>query len=385
VTASHKSPAPSSSARRCWARIDLGALAHNARAVAAHIGPRAGILAVVKADAYGHGLAETARTLAPHVRMFGVANLAEARELRAAVPGARVLLLSPALPDEREPVAAEGFEPAISGFAEAAAYSAVTPADHTLRVHLSIDTGMGRMGVAEPEAVEVFRSIRALPRLRVEAVATHLPCADEDEPFTRSQLARFGEILRALRAVDPELPLSHSLNSAGLLAFPDHAPDLVRAGLVLYGVSPLSGFQSRLRPALSMHTRVALVRELAPGSGISYGRTFLTRRPTRAATLCAGYADGYPRHLSGSGASVLVKGTRCPLLGRVTMDQIVVDVTDLPEPVEPGEEAVLLGSQGEAAVTAAELAERAGTIPWEIFTGMQCRDGRVHVGEEFAA
>jgi alanine racemase len=367
-----------SNSKRCWAEIDLGALVHNARAVADHIGPDAGMLAAVKANAYGHGLTAVARALAPLVRMFGVANLAEAREVRAAVPNARVLLLSPALPAERPAIVADGFEPAVSSVAEAAAFAGLARPGRPVPVHFVIDTGMGRMGVWEAEAVAVFREVRALAGVRVIAVGTHLPCADEDEAFTAAQLARYASLVAGLRAIEPGLTLSHALNSAGLIRHPESAADLVRPGLVLYGVSPLPDFQPRLRPVLAMKSRVALVRDLGPGRGVCYGRTHVTARPTRAATLCAGYADGYPRHLSGSGVAVLIRGRRCPLLGRVTMDQIVVDATGV-EGVDPGDEAVLLGRQGDEEITATELGSLAGTIPYEIFTGMQCRDGRVSV------
>ncbi len=371
----------SCSNKRCWSEIDLDALGHNAGAVAAHIGDRAGILAVVKADAYGHGLTEVARELASRVRMFGVANVAEARELRAAVPAARVLLLSPALPAERAEIVAGGFEPAISSVAEAVAFGAAASCAQPVPVHLVVDTGMGRMGIWEGEAVGAFRRIREIPGVRVVAVATHLPCADEDDAFTAAQLSRYAALVTALRAIDPTLEISHALNSAGLIRYRAHAPDLVRAGLVLYGESPLPDFREVLRPVLAMKSRVGLVRDLGPGRGICYGRTYVTTRPTRAATVCAGYADGYPRQLSGRGAEVLIRGRRCALLGRVTMDQIVVDATGV-EGVEPGDEVVLLGRQGDEEITAVDLAARAGTIPWEIFTGMQCRDGRMALRKE---
>ncbi|MDP9292413.1 MAG: alanine racemase, partial [Verrucomicrobiota bacterium] len=166
------------------------------------------------------------------------------------------------------------------------------------------------------------------------------------------------------------------LNSAGILRFSAHSRAIVRAGLILYGVSPLPEFQKLLEPVMTLKTRVTLVRDLGAGRGISYGRTFITPSPMRVATLAVGYADGYPRHLSNTGAEVLVRGNRCALLGRVTMDQIMIDVTALPG-VEIGDEAVLIGRQGSNEIPAAELAQKAGTIPWEIFTGISSRVARV--------
>jgi alanine racemase len=173
----------------------------------------------------------------------------------------------------------------------------------------------------------------------------------------------------------------HAQNSAGLIGYALRgSSNLARPGLMLYGSSPLPDFQRRLRPALTLKTRVTLVRALPAGRGISYGRTFITPRAMRAGTLGAGYADGYPRHLSNAGAEVLVRGRRCPVLGRVTMDQIVVDLSDIPGAVEAGEEAVLIGAQGEEEILAGELAAKAGTIPWEIFTGLTARVGRYYLG-----
>ncbi len=360
---------------RCWAEIDHAALRHNLRALRAHV-PQSAMLAVVKANAYGHGLAAVVRTLAECVVFFGVANLAEAREVARVAPRTPVLLLGAALPEERAAVVREGFIPAISSVAEAAAYAALAP---RVQVHLAVDTGMGRMGVWEAEALATAQQMLAMPSLQITGLCSHLPVADEDDAFTREQLARFYALVEKLRALGLRDATIHVENSAGLLAFPAQAGGLVRAGLALYGVSPRAEFQSKLEPALTWKSRVLLVREMGVGRGVSYGRTFLTPQPMRVATLAVGYADGYPRQASGR-AQVLLHGQRCAVLGRVTMDQIMVDVTALPT-VTPGEEAVLLGQQGSAEIPATELAEWGGTIAWDIFTGIGSRVGRVHLGD----
>ena len=361
-------------AGRCWAEIDLGALRHNAAAVRAQVGAGVPIMAVVTANAYGHGVGPVVRALSGRVEMFGVANVAEAVELRGHDAATPVFILGPALPEERAEIVARRFIPALSTVEEARAYSVLVGAE-PLAVHLKIDTGMGRVGIWESEVVDVAREILALPGLRVTGLATHLPVADEDDAFTRGQLAYFYATVAQLRAVGIVQPLVHVENSAGIIGFPAQAGDLVRAGLMLYGSAPRVAFQPQLRAVMTWKTRITLLRTAPVGHGVSYGRTFKTTHPTRLATLAVGYADGYQRHLSGRGAHVHIRRQRCPVLGRVTMDQIVADVTALPQ-VETGDEVVLLGRQGAEEILAAELAEKAGTIAWEIFTGLGRRVAR---------
>ena len=357
--------------------IDSGALRHNAAAVRAQVGAGVQVMAVVKANAYGHGAGPVVRALAGRVEMFGVANVREAAEVRVHAADAPVFILGPALPAERAEIVARRFVPAISSVEEARAYAALAGSE-PLAVHLKIDTGMGRTGIWESEAVAAAREILALRGVRITGLASHLPVADEDDAFTRGQLAHFYATVAELRALGIAQPVVHVENSAGLIGFPSQAGDMVRAGLVLYGGSPRPEFQPRLRPVMTWKTRVALLRTAPAGHGISYGRTFKTTRPTRIATLAVGYADGYRRHLSGRGAQVLIGGQRCPVLGRVTMDQIVADVSALPA-VEVGDEVVLMGRQDAEEILAAELAEKAGTIAWEIFTGIGWRVERVNL------
>ena len=360
---------------RCWAEIDAAALRHNAR-VARELASPAQLLAIVKADAYGHGADTVVPAIEPHVGVFGVANVDEAAKLRTSRP---ILLLSPCLPAERELVVGRRFIPSLSTFAEIDGFAAAAASGRRepapLPVHLVVDTGMGRIGFAPGRLAAALDHAAGLPAIEVTAISTHLPSADEDREFTRAQLAGFGELIERLGERRRGLAI-HCLNSAGMLRFPRQARDLVRPGLQLYGVSPVPEHAGRMHPVMSVRTRVTLVRELPAGHGVSYGRTFITSRPTRVATLAIGYADGYPRALSGSGADVLVGGRRCPLLGRVTMDQIMVDVSAL-ESVQPGAVATVLGRDGDCEISAAELAERAATIPWEILTGIQQRVLRI--------
>ncbi len=351
---------------RIRAEVDHGALRHNAAAMRKLVGDQTGLIAVVKADGYGHGGPEVAQTLAPFAEQFGVATVGEARAVRAAVLDKDILILSPCLPDERRVVVDEGFIPVVSSTAEAKAYARLVQGKPA-RIHLCVDTGMGRIGVWQDDALKTAQEIAAIEGLDIESVSTHLPVADSDPAFTAEELRAWETLIGQLRAILPTAKF-HALNSAGSLQRPEHAADRVRPGLALYGISPLPDFQQLLRPAMTLKTRITLVRDVGPGRGISYGRDFITAQPMRIATLAMGYADGYPRQTSNQGAQVLIRGKRCPILGRITMDHFMVDVTDLPRDVAPGEEVVLFGKQGDGEITVGEVAGWAGTITWDVLT-----------------
>jgi alanine racemase len=362
-------------AYRCWAEIDRSALRHNAKVVRDRIGS-AELLAVVKANAYGHGMVGVAQVLADDAHLFGVANLEEAMTLRAALPHP-IIILGAAVPQERSTIAERGFIPSVSTLEEAQDFDRLARGQ-PVAINFKVDTGMGRMGVVESEAVAVFKKVAALPKIKIHSVSTHMPVSNEDADYTRDELSRFRKIVDQFRAEVPGNYKAHVLQSAGLLAFADPTFDVVRGGIILYGISPLPEFQKLLKPVMTWKTRVALIRDMPKGSSISYGRTFITPRQMRVATLSAGYADGYPRHLSNRGAAVLVRGKRCALLGRVTMDLIMIDVSGI-EDVDLGEEVVLMGRQGDEEISCAELAERAETITWEIITRVGSRVPRVFV------
>jgi alanine racemase len=357
---------------RCWAEIDRAALRHNVQIVRDRIGS-AEILAVVKANAYGHGLLGTAQALADHAQLFGVANLEEALTLRKSLPHP-IVILGPAVPEERQTIAQSGFIPTISSLAEAQAFDQLNP----VSVNFKVDTGMGRMGVVENEALEVFKRVAALANIEIHSISTHMPVSNEDAEYTRDQLVRFRKIVERIRAQVPGSYKAHVLQSAGTLAFNQPTFDIVRAGIILYGISPLPEFRKLLKPVMTWKTQVCLVRDVPKGSSISYGRTFVAPRNMRVATVSAGYADGYPWHLSNRGAAVLVRGNRCPILGRVTMDLMVIDVGQFPD-VQAGDEVVLMGHEGTEEISCIELAERAGTISWEIITRIGARVRRVYL------
>lgn len=357
---------------RTWAEIDHSALHHNLNFIQTKVGPSVAILAVVKANAYGHGAVETARTLGPGVAIFGVANLGEAHELESASTGREIMILSPCLPGERADAVAAGHIVTVSSAAEAAGFARFG----RVRVNFKIDTGMGRIGCLEEMATTELQRLLEIPTVALHSVSTHLPSADEDDVFTTSQLARFSSLKSKFLEITPGTKF-HVLNSAGVLKHQHSAGEIVRPGLALYGCPPTPEPWSQLRPVLSWRARIALVRDLPAGSTVSYGRTYMAKKPTRTAIVPVGYADGFPLGSSGAGACVSVRGTACPVIGRVTMDQIVIDASAVDE-IREGDIATLLGQDGQVSISANELAEKSGTIPWDILTGIGRRVARFH-------
>lgn len=358
---------------RAWVEIDLAALRHNFRVAKEMAGCR--LMAVVKAAAYGHGLEEVTRCLEGEgVEFFGVANVGEARRIAHAGVKTRIYLLGAAWSEEREEIVSHGWTPCLSTIQEARHFNELAAdAGVKLRAHLAVDTGMGRGGFLPAGLAGVMRELDSLEHLVIEGIGSHLPSADEDEEFTLRQIAEFAAAISAAGG-ERRFPWRHLANSAGMMAYSLPECNLARPGLMLYGISPVPGYQDKLRVAMTLKSRITLVRTLPAGHGVSYGREFVTARPTRVATVGIGYADGYPRHLSGKGAEVWVRGRRMPVIGRVTMDQVMVDATDASDVCE-GDEVELFGSH----ILADEVARKAGTIPWELLTGITPRVIRVHL------
>lgn len=369
--------------KRSWAEVNLDAVVHNAR-LAKQLSGHA-IMAVVKADAYGHGAVQVAHALAAEATLFGVANYREAEELRQSGISHPIMILGACLPTEEPAVLKAGFQIGINAVEQALRINDLAGSlGIKAHAHLLMDTGMGRLGFLENQWDRAtIEQLAALPNIVWEGIASHLPVPDEDVAYTIDQMARFKQRVDVASGLGLTPFYVHIANSAGILGYQEYKAysNLVRPGLLLYGISPLPEQQELLRSTLTWKTRVAAVRELPPQHGVSYGRTFITTQPTRVATLSCGYADGYPRQVSCKGAYVLLQGVRCPLLGRVTMDQIMVDVSHLPQPAELGDEVVLAGWQGENEISPNELALLAGTIPWDIFTGIGKRVERVYVAD----
>jgi len=351
---------------RSWCEISLAAIRHNLRFLRTKIGPAPALMAMLKADAYGHGAEQLAPILRDHCQWLGCANVAEASRLREINITTPILLLSGFLLEEIETACLIGVSVTLSSLQEAKQASRVARSvSRPLKVHVKVDTGMGRLGCHPSEATDLIRYAETCPNLVLEGVYSHFSSADESKTFTRDQIRRFKQI---------EVPngvLRHLCNSAGTLAFPEAHLDLVRPGLAIFGICPLRRFQSFLRPAMTWKGRVVRVREVPAGTSISYGATFTTRRPTQIATLAVGYGDGLARKLGNRG-HVLISGHRCPIRGRVTMDQIVVEVPRRIT-VRKGSTATLLGKNGEETISAADMADWAETIPYEIWCQLTAR------------
>ena len=367
---------------RCWAEIDLAALERNLRLIRASLPPHMRYVAVVKADAYGHGLHQVAaRLMHAGADLFAVANVTEAASLRELGPGWPILILSPLLPEEDRALADHDLAATVSSAEEVARFNAVgRAAGKKISVHLKIDTGMGRIGVWHEQAPALCAQIIAAPHLQLAGVFTHFASADEDAAFTAEQRRRFLQALQACAGLNLSALFIHADSSAGLETMPGASPfNAVRIGLLQFGVLPHPNSllaQVHTEPVFSFRTRVGLVKTLPRGSTVSYGRTCTLDRDSVIAVLCAGYADGLPRAASNR-ADVLLHGARCPVLGRVTMDQTVVDVTDVPG-VAVGDEAVLVGRQGGAEIPLAEFSRTAETIPWETLTSVTKRVPRLY-------
>jgi alanine racemase len=369
--------------RPVWAEIDLDAVRTNVRTLAGVASPAA-LMAVVKADGYGHGVVPVARAaLDAGAQWLGVALVEEGAELRAAGIDAPVLVLSEPPPPAAPAVVALGLtpvaytRPGIDALAKAVADSGADP----LPVHLKVDTGMHRVGCDATDACALAESIATRDELRLEGVLTHFAVADEpDDPYTPQQLDRFDTVLDDLRRAGLAFDLVHAANSAALFEFTDRARyDLVRCGIAVYGVPPAPGLAGGvpLRPAMAVKARVSHVKRLPAGARLSYGLRYTMPREGTVATVPIGYADGVPRALSATGGEVLVRGRRHPIAGTVTMDQLMVDVGDAA--VEVGDEVVLLGRDGDSEITVDEWADRLGTIGYEIVCGIGRRVPRTYV------
>ena len=363
-----------------WVKIDLSAIEANIDAVAAKA--NVPVMAVIKADAYGHGAVPIARLLEKKCAFFGVSSMLEAMELRSAGIRLPILILG-ATPDDAYPLAVrEDIRPAIFTWESACALSrAATAQGKTARLHFAVDTGMSRIGLqVTEEAADLCARIAALPGLVCEGLFSHFATADEtDLTRARAQAARFADFDAMLKARGLEIPIRHLNNSAGVMNFSEHY-DMVRSGIVTYGLYPSSEVDPGdlpLQPALSWYSRVTHVKTLPAGREISYGGTFVTTRDTRVATVAVGYADGYRRSLSGK-FYVLIRGRKAPILGRVCMDQLMVDVTDIPD-AAAGDTVTLAGRDGKERITIEELAAAAGSFNYETVCGISRRVPRVYL------
>jgi len=368
---------------RIWAEINLDALNNNLNEVRRHA-DSGKVLLAIKADAYGHGLREIAQETADRVDFFGVASTEEGITLRLGGIKNTILVLSPVPYREIPALFEHNLTPSVTEteFAQRLSKEAARR-KVSIGLHVEVDTGMGRTGVDEETAADFVAAVAGLPGLDVDGVFTHFPAADSDLEFTRHQLQIYERVMARLSWLGVTGYLRHTANTAGFLNLPGSRYDLIRPGLIVYGVMPdsyQSGFRSselKLTPVMSLRSRIVNLRDIPSGRSLSYERSYFTRRDSRIAVITAGYGDGYPYSLKNRGKAV-VRGKRAPIVGNVCMDLTMLDVTDVPD-VQIGEVVTLLGSADGDTITANELAGWAATIPYEITCRVSPRVPRVYL------
>ncbi len=368
--------------RPVWAEINLGAIAHNMREIRRITKPNAKIMAIVKANGYGHGAVEVARVaLTNGADRFGVSILSEGIQLRKAGFGVSILILGYTPPEEVHDVIKHNLTQTVYTYELAEALSWVAVKQRKVaKIHIKVDTGMGRIGFSPTEnSLQTICKIAKLPNIEVEGVYTHFACADaKDKSFSEQQYETFTKFIQGLESKGLQIPIKHAANSAAIIDLPDSHLDLVRPGIILYGHYPseeVNKTKIDLRPAMTLKAQISYVKEVPKGTAISYGRTFVTSAETSIASLPLGYADGYSRLLSSKG-EVLVHGQRCSVVGRICMDQCMVRVSDLKD-VKVGDEVVIMGKQGASEVNAEEIAGKMNTINYEVLCMITERVPRV--------
>ncbi|MFW6022428.1 MAG: alanine racemase [Halanaerobiaceae bacterium] len=361
--------------RPVWAEINLDNLIYNYRKIKVLLKEETKIMAVVKADAYGHGMIPVATTLRDQgVDRLGVALPEEGVELRKAGIELPIHILGEVLKDQYKIVVENELIPTVARLDSAEKLNEIArQKKKTVTVHIKIDTGMGRIGVQSEETLDFIKKINSLDNIYLEGLMTHFSTADEsNKEYTHQQWGNFKKAIKILKKNGINIPLKHAGNSAAVIDLPEYQLDMVRPGISLYGSSPSAKVRKiGLKPVLSWKAKIDFLKVVPPGKAISYGATYITKKTSKIATIPLGYADGYSRLLSNKG-HVLVKGQKAPIVGVICMDQFMIDVTHIDD-VKIGDEIVLLGKQGSNEITAVELADLVGTINYEIFCNISRR------------
>ncbi len=364
-----------SSLYRAWAEVDTDAMRHNLSVVARAL-PEHRRMAIVKAEAYGHGLEGVVKALDDSdIAFFGVATIAEAERVRDTGCHTTPFILGPCFPAEREMIVQNGWRAALSSLEEIEHFESLGKLfNKDVHLHISVDTGMGRAGMLPGDLGGLGDLLRRCEHVKIEGVYSHLSAASEDISFTHRQIASFEYAVSQLQSQQVDMPYRHLCSSAAVFNYTAPSTNMVRLGRLLYGYSPMmSEYNSELRNTLTLYSRVTLVRTLPENHGVSYNHTYVTTNPTKVATIGIGFADGYSHYLSNTGARVYLNQSYCPVLGRITMDQIMVDVSHLSK-VEPGDIAEIMGPH----VCWTELTSRAQTIPSNVITGISARVPRLY-------
>ena len=368
---------------RCYAELPLEAIGDNIREVKKRLPEGVKLLGVVKANAYGHGAVPVASYLENQVDYFATATIEEAIELRENGISAPILILGYVSPSQYGDLVEYDITQTIDSYAQALALEKeAARQNRKAKAHLAVDTGMTRIGfqVTEHDADEAAK-IADLPHIELEGMFTHFSCADqEDKTYCSMQMEKYDKMTALLAERGVTIPLRHICNSAGIMEFDDHRFEMVRSGIITYGIYPSEEVKKErldLIPALSWKSHVIHVKEVGPGIGVSYGATYVTEKPmTRIATVSAGYADGYPRALSNQGC-VLIHGKKAPIIGRICMDQMMVDVTDIPD-VQVEDVVTLVGTDGDETITIEEIANPAARFDYEMLCDISSRVTRVY-------
>ncbi len=367
---------------RVWAEVNLGQLARNMQMMRAKNGPDVKQTVVVKADAYGHGAVPVAKTCLEHgAFMLAVGDSNEAIQLREAGILAPIIVLGALIDEELSWVVSYDIRPTIHSVERVPALNdAARRLGRVCKVHVKVDTGLGRLGASPYQALEIARRVASSPHLEIEGLSTHLAAASSgDVAFTQRQIRTFQGVLSEIEGMGIRVPYRHAANAAGALAFPETVFNMVRPGASLYGIDPgnLREIGIEMTPILTLKTQIAFIKGHPEGANIGYNRTYATQRRTRIATLPVGYNDGYPHRLSNQ-ANVIVRGRLAPVAGTVTMDYTTIDVGAIPD-ARVGDEVVLIGRQGDHQVRAEELARIVGTTPYEIPCQLGRRVRRVYL------
>lgn len=355
--------------QRCYADIDLKAIGHNIDQVKGKIPEGVKVMAVIKADAYGHGAVQVGKYLENQVDYFGVATIEEAVELRKSGLQLPILILGYTLKEQYKNVVSYGITQTIYSYQAACALNEEAQKQQKKAVvHIALDTGMTRIGFqTEEESIGEIQKIKELPWLEVEGIFSHFSCADEkDKTYANMQMEKYDSFLDRLEEAGVEIPIKHLCNSAGIMEFDHHRYQMVRSGIITYGLYPSEEVDKTaldLQPALTWKSHVAHVKTVKAGLGVSYGATFITRENMKIATVLVGYADGYPRSLSNKGR-MLIHGKSVPIIGRVCMDQVMIDVTDV-ENVQVEDEVTLVGRDGDEVIPVEELAAMSYSFNYE--------------------
>ena len=364
--------------RPTWAEINLNNLQHNFAQIKKILPASVKVMVCVKADAYGHGLIPVARKLESiNADYLSVASIDEGIILRKAGITLPILVLGMILKNDIKPLLKYNLAQTVCTLELAVALdSAAKEENKKINIHIKIDTGMGRLGVLHQEAFDFIKKAHKLKSLNIEGVFTHLSLADINRDFTLLQISMFNKLISRLKRQGIRIPFIHTANSLGVVGYKESHFNMVRPGLIVYGLYPDENLKIKLKPVLSLKTKVVYFKRVPEGYGISYGYTYVTKKETTIVNLPLGYGDGYPRNLSNL-APILIRGKKFKIAGRVCMDQIMADIGNLS--VRIGDEAVLIGSQGRNKITAEELAQLSATIPYEIVCGFGSRIPRVYI------